>query len=459
MKILILGLGQYPKGSGVSSAVWFAKQGDQVRVTDVRKENELGQNVAQLRKWKNIEFVLGRHRKSDIRWADVVVRNPGVRQNSPLLMFARELGKPIESDISLCMKRCPCPVIGITGTRGKSTTSALTAEMLKNSGKTTWLGGNIKVSPLTFLEKVKSKDVVVLELSSWLVESIGEQGLSPHIACITNIMRDHLNTYENMEAYVESKSQIFRHQTPQDVLVLNVEDLYTKRFTAEVPSNVQLASFTKKRNSYVEKDVLTLHGKSVCKIGDVKLQGEHNLKNALLAVLIASSAGATISGMRKAIKSFAGLPDRLELVCEQKGVQYVNDTTATTPDATIEALKTISKKCGKIHLLFGGADKELEFDGIATWMKSFTRTAKNKKYANTICISVFDGTAFPKIEHAFQKNKLPFQLVTSMNEAISYHEEHAKKGDVILLSPGCASFGMFQNEFDRGKQFKKRARR
>ncbi|MCR4279042.1 MAG: UDP-N-acetylmuramoyl-L-alanine--D-glutamate ligase [bacterium] len=452
MKILILGLGQYPKGSGVSSARWFAKQGHDVRVTDLKKEKDLGSNVSQLRKFKNVDFVLGRHLKSDIRWADMIVRNPGIRQNSPLLVLARQLGKPIESDISLFMERCPCPVIGITGTRGKSTTSALTAEMLSASKKRTWLGGNIKVSPLTFLAKVKANDVVVLELSSWLVESIGELGISPHIACITNIMRDHLNAYENMEAYVESKAQIFRHQQPDDLLILNADDPYTKRFISEAPSVTRVSSLAKNGDARITNEYFMIGETKVCKVGDIKLKGEHNLKNALTSALIAKSAGATIVGIRKALKSFSGLPDRLELVSKKRGFQYINDTTATTPDATIAALKTVEQSKGTIHLLFGGADKELEFEAIAKEIKKMKRTKK-------ICITVFDGTAFSKVETSFKKQKISFQLVTSMKEAVTYHESHGEKGDTILLSPGCASFGLFKNEFDRGEQFKKRARR
>jgi len=437
MKVLIFGLGQYPQGSGVSAAVYFAEKGEDVRVTDLRSEKELGANVRRLKKFKNVEFVLGKHRKSDIRWADIIIRNPGVRQHSVWMTLARQFEKRIESDVSLFMEACPCPVVGITGTRGKSTTSALTAEMLKASGKKTWLGGNIKVSPLTFIDNVRADHVVVLELSSWLVETLGERGMSPQIACITNIMRDHLNAYENMEAYVEAKAQIFRHQRPDDILVLNADDSYTKQFQKEAPSTGKTFSLKKKADS-----------DRLIAVKDLRLLGEHNLANARAAAVIARSAGATLAGIRKAVKSFAGLPDRLEVIAEKKGILFINDTTATTPDATMAAVRAISQDRKTIHLIFGGADKELEFDDVASLLKK-------KK----ICISVFDGTAFSKIEKAFKKANASFQSVSSMKESVTYHRKHAKKGDVILLSPGCASFGMFRNEFERGDQFKKVVRK
>ncbi len=438
MKILILGLGRYPKGSGISAALWYARQKDmQVRVTDMRSKEDLAANVKRLKTFKNVDFVLGKHRKSDIKWADVIVRNPGVRNDSDLLVYARKLGKQIVNDISIFMAQCPAKVVGITGTRGKSTTSTLAAEMLTASGKKTWLGGNITVSPLTFLKKIKKDDVVVLELSSWLVETLGERGISPHIACITNIMRDHLNAYENMDAYVEAKAQIFRHQSPSDVLILNADDPYTSQFKKEAPSMVKAFSATKK------SDASGLIAKK-----DLKIAGEHNYRNALAAALVAKEAGATKSGIKKALKSFKGLENRQEIIREAKGIRYVNDTTATTPDATKAAIEAFWKKGTTIHLLFGGADKELEFD-------DFAKLLKRKQ----VCVTVFDGTAFAKIEKSFKKAKLPFQLVNSMKEAMAYHRDHAEKGDTILLSPGCASFGLFKNEFDRGDQFKKEAHR
>lgn len=452
MKILILGLGQYPKGSGVSAAAWFAGRGDRVRVTDMRPEQDIAANVRRLKKYPHVTFVLGRHRKQDLRWADLIVRNPAVRFHSPWLAFARSLGTPIVSDVSLFMSRCPCPVVGVTGTRGKSTTTALIAEMMNASGTRAWLGGNIKVSPLTFLKTVRKDDVAVLELSSWLVETIGERGMSPKIACITNIMRDHLNAYGSMEEYVEAKAQIFRHQGPEDVLILNADDPWTPQFLSETPSHAKTFSIRKKADAYLSKTGdLIVEGARILNRKDIRLLGEHNVKNALAAALTAASAGATSAGIRRALKSFRGLPDRLETIAVKNGIRYINDTTATTPDATLAAFAAFAGAKGTIHVLFGGADKELEFDELARAIKKMRRPR--------VCVTVFPGTACEKIEAAFRDAGVPFQPVSSMREAVQFHQSHAAASDIILLSPGCASFGMFKNEFDRGEMFRKIAGR
>ncbi|HWR00064.1 MAG TPA: Mur ligase family protein, partial [Candidatus Methylomirabilis sp.] len=201
-RVLILGLGQYPKGSGVSAALLFARLGARVTVTDLKTRKELTANVKRLSRYKNVRFVLGRHRLEDVRRAEIVVANPRVRPSSKELALAQRLGVPVTSDVALFLERCPAPVIAVTGTRGKSTTSSLIASIMSGAGKTAWLGGNILVSPLTFLSKVKPRHVVILELSSWQCESLGSSK-APHIAVVTNLMRDHLNTYEGMDDYAE----------------------------------------------------------------------------------------------------------------------------------------------------------------------------------------------------------------------------------------------------------------
>lgn len=426
MKVLILGLGQYPKGSGIAAALFYARKGDEVRVTDKKTEKDIATNVKQLKKFPNVTFVLGEHRAEDVKWADVIVRNPRVRPSSSEMQLASKLGKKIESDISLFLERCPCPVIGITGTRGKSTTTSLIAEMLKATGKRVWIGGNILVSPLTFLSHVKKADLVVLELSSWQLEVMGQHGVSPHLAVITNIMRDHLDTYENAEAYAEAKAQIFRHQTPEDVVFLPADKAFNE-YAKEAPGSVVRVG---------------------TKVGvTMKLLGEHNERNAAFAVAVARAMGVKMPAIKRVLKSFNGLPNRLETIATIRGVRYVNDTTATTPDGTIAALRALAPLSKQIHLIAGGADKMLEFDEVAAVIK--------KTKAD---ITLFEGTAFEKFAAALKKKRVPFQKVSSMKDAVAYHREHAIKGDTILLSPGCASFGLFKNEFDRGEQFVKIAK-
>lgn len=427
-KVLILGLGQYAKGSGISAAVFLAQQGAILRVTDQKTENDLKANVTRLKRFKNIKFILGKHRDEDIRWADVIVRNPRVRPSSKEMILASKLGKPIESDITLFLEKCPCTVIGVTGTRGKSTTSTLIFEMLRTSGKRVWLGGNILVSPLTFLKNVKPADIVVLELSSWQLETTGAAGISPHIAVVTNLMRDHLNSYEGMEDYAEAKAQIFRHQKPDDVLIVNSEDPYCRVFADQAPGKVIRFS---KRKSPIKKS-------------DVKIPGEHNFMNASAAALAAMSSGASMAAIKKTLRSFNGLPHRQEIVATKNKVIYVNDTTATTPDGAIAAIKTFYNKGHTIHMIVGGADKELEFDELARVIKRYRVDA-----------AVLTGSAHAKLSKSLKKAKIKYRDVSSLKEAVVYLSGKASPEDAIILSPACASFGQFKNEFERGDQFNK----
>jgi UDP-N-acetylmuramoylalanine--D-glutamate ligase len=433
MKVLILGLGQYPNGSGISAAVYFAKQGHDVCVTDQKTAKELAANVKTLKKFKNVRFTLGKHDLKDIRWADLIVRNPRVRKDSPEMKLAAKLGKPMESDLSIFFKACPCPIVGITGTRGKSTTTTMIHEILWASKKwrEVWLGGNILVSPLTFLKSVNMKDLVVLEMSSFQLEATGEAGASPQVAVWTNLMRDHLNAYPSMEEYAEAKAQIFRNQTQDDVVFM--------------PATKDFDEYAKEAPSHV---IRVKQGKFKLKIG-----GEHNQMNASFAAAVAETLGVKKSAIKKTLEAFKGLPYRQEIVANKNGVTFVNDTTATTPDGTMAALVTYGFPKSKgypdpnanyVHLIFGGADKELEFDEVAKLL------AKRKDVA----IYLLPGTAEGKILKAFKKaNVKTFMKVKDLKEAFKNIKPFASKNDVVLLSPGCASFGMFKNEFDRGEQF------
>lgn len=441
MHVLILGLGQYPHGSGVEAAVFFAKQGCNVLVTDLKTESQLEQNVRRLRKYPNVRFVLGKHRVSDLADCSMVIRNPRVPSHSPILIEARKRGIPIESDLTIFLKSCPCHVVGVTGTRGKSTTSALIAHIIQGSGRRAWLGGNILVSPLSFFSKVKPDDIVVLELSSWQLEALGEQGLSPSIAVWTNLMRDHLNTYSGMKAYAAAKSHIFLHQTSSDIVFLPA----TKEFDAYArlaPGRVGRIGGERSREKQIV-DGVTL-----------KLVGRHNDVNAQYAVAVALELGISVRDIKRGLKTFAGLPDRLELIAIVRGLRCINDTTATTPDATIAAVESLleqfrsEKEVHTIHLIFGGADKELEFGEIARHVSR-----------SRVQVYLLPGTAHDAIVRAFRRARVVWQDVGDLQEAVEEGLHAAKKGDCLLLSPGCASFGLFANEFERGSVFRRLIKR
>ncbi len=434
MNVLILGLGQYPQGSGIAAALFFAKQGHEVCVTDLKTAKELKENVKTLKKFKNVRFVLGKHDLKDVRWADLIVRNPRIRKDSPEMKEAAKLGKPVESDLSLFFKSCPCPIVGVTGTRGKSTTAKMIHEILWYSKKwrEVWLGGNILVSPLMFLHQVTVKDLVVLEMSSFQLEATGEAGVSPQVAVWTNLFRDHLNAYPSMAEYAEAKAQIFRHQQANDLVFFpNTPDF--NQYAKEAPGSMVRVKPAK------------------IKLG---VAGAHNQMNASFAAAVATKLGVKSSVIKKILEAFKGLENRQEIIAKKGGITFVNDTTATTPDATMAALNVYGfpkskgwkdPKANYVQLIFGGADKELEFDEIALHL------GKRKDVA----VYVLPGTAKAKIDKAFKREKVCAMDVKDLKDAFKNIREYAQRGDVVLLSPGCASFGMFKNEFDRGEQFKK----
>ncbi len=448
--IVICGLGQYPQGSGIAAALYFAKKKDNVLVSDFYYTPAMDKNVARLKKFKNVRFLFNTHPLEEISLADLVIRHQRMRKNEPEMIEAEKRNIPVETAESLFMKLCPCPVIGITGTRGKSTTTTLVAKMLEASRKHVWLGGNILVSPLMFLDKVQKKDLVVLELSSFQLEGTGAAGISPHIACWTNLMRDHLNAYPSMVEYAEAKAQILRHQTGNDVVVLNGDDKITSAKIKTAPGRVLVftAKKSKRSDAWLTEDALMIKSGEkeveLIKKSKLRIHGEHNYANMLAAALTAQSAGASLVGMRKALVAFKGLEHRQEIVAVKKGVTYINDTTATTPDGAIAALRAFSAKNRTIRLIIGGADKELEFADFAKELKR-----------SNVDVVVLPGTAYAKLTGALHAERVAFEDVLTLREAVHLLKKRAKPGDVLLLSPACASFGLFQNEFDRGEQFKK----
>ncbi len=425
MNVLILGLGQYPKGSGVSAALHFAKAGDDVLATDLKTRDQLKENVKQLSEYKNVKFRLGKHEAKDVDWADLIVRGPSVRSDSKEMKLARKLGKAVTSDLALFMESCPCPIVGVTGTRGKSTTTSMIYEILSFSKKwrKVWLGGNILVSPLTFLSQVKKNDIVVLEMSSFQLEGTGDAGISPQYAVWTNLMRDHLNAYPSMNEYAEAKAQIFRHQDADDFVFFPADKSFDE-YAKEAAGNV----------------VRVKQGKF-----NLAVPGEHNQMNASFAAAMASKLGVPASKIKIALKSFKGLSNRIETIAVKGALTFINDTTATTPDGTLAALKSFKPSKHSIHLIFGGADKELDFVEIAAYLKR----------RKDVGVYLLAGTAHQKIETAFKKADICYLDVQDLEQVFNELKLWTEKGDIVLLSPGCTSFGLFKNEFDRGEQFKK----
>lgn len=422
-KVLVMGLGLLGGGAGV--AKFFAKEGAQVTVTDLKDKKELETSLKELNNFP-IRYVLGKHEVKDFKTHDLVIRNPAVPLDSPFLAIAKKAGVLIEMESGIFFQLCPSKnIIGVTGTKGKTTTTLLIGEMLKRANYKVVVGGNLRISTLELLEKVGDQTWVVLELSSWQLEGLITHRISPHVAVITNIMPDHLNRYHSFAEYIWAKKIIFRFQKKDDIFVLSKDQEITKNLAREAKS--QVVFFSQK----------TLP-QSLQKM--IKLPGIHNLLNVSCAYVVSKALGVSDDVIFKSVKNFSGVPDRLENVRELEGITFVNDTTATTPEATIAALSSFKNP---VVLLCGGSDKNLNFSQLGKIV--------NKK-AKTVLL--LEGSATDKIEKEVDKKKIAGRFA-NLKEAIWAAKERAVKGDVVLLSPSAASFGMFENEFDRGEQFRR----
>ena len=402
-KVTIMGLGLL--GGGVGVAKFFCKQGAEVLVTDLKTKRQLKESVDKL-KGLSIEFVLGKHRKEDFINTDLVIKNPGVPADSPYLKIAKKHKIPIKTDVSIFFDLCQAPIIGITGTKGKSTTATLIYLLLKKKYNKTFLAGNIGISPLEILSKITEKSKVILELSSFELEDLKQ---SPHIAVITTLFPDHLNRYKNFREYIEAKKPIFKYQRKNDILILNYDNPEVKKLASEAPSKVLFF-----RNSCISD-----------------------------ALAVAKLFKISKKDIKKVLSNFKGVPNRQELIAAKKGVKYVNDTTATTPQSVILAINTFKKRFpnSRIILIAGGLDKNLNYKNLAEEIKR-----------NVSSLILLPGTASNKIKRELGSFKINW--ARSMKKAVKKAVSLAQKGDIILLSPGAASFNLFKNEFDRGEQFK-----
>ncbi len=446
-KVLVMGLGLH--GGGVSLSRWLVKKGAKVMITDLKTKKELKKSLDKLKNLP-IKFILGEHRKQDFQDQDLIIQNPGVPRESEFLKIAQKNNIPIFNEASVFFDLVKSDkIIAITGTRGKSTTTMLIYRILKEKDKDIVFGGNIRIKTMfDIIDKVKSK--VVLELSSWHLEGLEKIRKSPHIAIVTNIMPDHLNRYKDLNDYISAKKNIYLFQKKNDFSIFNKDNEHTRQMGKETPSKrfwVSLKYFPDENGSYLKNNKIffRFNGKEqkVLDLKDIKIPGEHNIYNVLNAITVAMILKTGVLKIRKAVKNFKGLPDRIEFVKEKKGVKYYNDTTATTPDATIVALKTLGKD-RNIVLIAGGSDKNLNFGDLSEEIKKYVKF-----------VFLFPGKASDKLKKELLKKEISFQTVKNMQESLKKVQKKVQRGDIVLLSPASASFGLFENEFARGEEFKK----
>ncbi len=470
-KALIMGLGLH--GGGVESARYLIQAGADVTVTDLQDEKTLSNSLKELAGLP-IRYVLGRHDREDFKNADIVVKNPGVKPDSPYLQSA----KRIETDISIFLAHSPARLFAVTGSKGKSgTASALHwgLNFARKNGKNplpgkAYLGGNITVSPLRFLDDLTKDDDAVLELSSWQLGDLrgrqidkggGKQALlKPRTAVLTAIMSDHLNWYKSidpvnpMKAYIADKKIIYEGQTNDD-LTIAADDAWGREFLAETRGRTMRYADHQLEDGVAggwidgrtgEGFIRFASGEAICLVPEkVLTPGYHQKKNLLAAALALFDLGIESEIIREAMGSFPGIEHRLEFFHEKDGIRFYNDTAATIPEAAAAALEAFDSP---VVLVTGGTDKDLDFSPLA--MKAQKAKA----------VILLDGTGSDKLKPLLGKEGISYKgPFNTMEAAVKAALESARSGEIVLLSPGCASFGMFQNEFDRGRQWKEAVKR
>jgi UDP-N-acetylmuramoylalanine--D-glutamate ligase len=431
-KITVMGLGLL--GRGLGDVEFLARCGAELIVTDMKTTEQLASSVAMLSKYPNITFVLGEHRLEDFRDRDMVIKAAGIPHDSIYIAEALKHKIPVRMSTALFASLAPITIVGVTGTRGKTTVTMMLYETLKrayaDTNTTVYLGGNVRgVATLPLLEKVKSGDMAVLELDSWQLQGFHDLGISPQVAVFTTFYPDHLNYYKNdLEHYFSDKAGIFERQTPEDILVLGeqVATVMPAKFKKMIPAHVTTAS-----------------EKSLPKKWQLKIPGEHNRYNAGVAFATLTAMGIDEEVIQQSLESFGGVEGRLQHIGEHAGVAIYNDNNSTTPDATIVALKALGKPSEKtIVLIMGGADKGIDMDGLLKLLPEYCKK-----------VIVLPGTGTDRIKDQLERCGAPIAFVESLNDAVTTAFAVAEPGDTLLFSPAFASFGLFKNEYDRCDQF------
>jgi len=436
-RVLVVGLGK----SGVASALFLKKHGARVTVSDAKPEDQLRSEIPLLLD-HGITVETGGHGDRTFRGQDLIVVSPGVPVDAPHLVQARALGEPVIGEIELAAQFLPGPIVAITGSNGKTTTTTLVGEILGAGGLPTVVGGNIGTPAISLVERATANTWAVLEVSSFQLETV--QTFRPRIAVILNITPDHLDRHRTFEAYAGAKARIFENQQSNDFAVLNEDDPACVNLAKRV--NAQLFWFSRQKE--VQRGAWLSGGRilfrdaarqqEIMLVADIPLKGAHNVENALAGVCVGMLVGSSPERIREAIRNFKAVEHRLEFVARIRNVDYYNDSKATNVDATIKALESFP---ANIHLILGGKDKGSDYSVLNDLLR------KRVKRVYTI------GAAAPKIESQIKEAADIFHAET-LEKAIRRAAQDAKPNDIVLLAPACASFDQFDSYEHRGKVFK-----
>ncbi len=451
-KVTVMGIGLH--GGAVDLILYLAKKGAKITATDLKTKEQLEKSLEKLKEVPDLKLVLGEHRAEDFTEADLVVKNPTVPWDNHYIELALQAGVPVEMDSSLFFRLCQSEnIIGVTGSKGKTTTATLICRLLEKAGKNPVAVGIGQEPVMSKLNQIKKATPVVFELSSWRLSALERAKVSPKVAVITNIYPDHLNYYSSMEDYIEDKKAIFSHQKPSDFLVVNANQEIAQEFANSAKGKGEVF-YAAKQKVDLEKAVYLEKGKlkanwqgeenEIMAISEIALQGEHNLSNLMLAAAAALIMGVKPVDIREVLSQPLAIAHRNEKVAEIEGVEFYNDTSATVPEAACASISGFSKS---INLIAGGANKNLDLKPLAE------KIAIEDKVRRVFLLA---GEATAELESLIEKlggKEKVKGIYYSMEEAVTAASDQARRGEIVLLSPGCASFGLFENEFDRGEKF------
>ena len=392
---------------------------------------------------EGVKLVLGEDYLDDLTGFDVIFKTPSMRIDTPALLKASEYGTYITSEMEEFIKYCPAKIFGVTGSDGKTTTTTIIYNILKQEGYKTWVGGNIGTPLFANIEEITVDDKVVLELSSFQLMTMT---VSTDIAVVTNLSPNHLDIHKDIEEYIDAKRNIFKYQSKAGILILNKDNPLTYELTKEAKGSVKYFSLKEKLKdgAYFQNDNLFIRNKLVCSLGEIKIKGMHNVANMLTA-FCATEDEVSIESMREVATTFMGVAHRGEFVREVDGVKYYNDSIASSPTRTIASIKAFEKP---VILIAGGYDKQIPFEPLA-----------QEGYSNIKTLILVGDTKY-KIKEVFEqvmkekKIYLEIILAENLNQAIRKAKEVAVVGDIVTLSPACASFDMFENFEVRGNKYK-----
>jgi UDP-N-acetylmuramoylalanine--D-glutamate ligase len=435
-KVLVIGLAR----TGVATSLFCARHEAIVTAVDTRPESELAEAAAKLRA-RNISLQLGGYTEKILDGQDLVIPSPGVPADSAILKAARAHNIPVWSEIELADRFLNGRLVGITGSNGKTTTTSLIEHILKNSGFSTLLAGNIGTPLVDVVEQTTDQTITVAELSSFQLELI--ETFRSNIGVYLNLTPDHLDRHGSLEAYAAAKARIFEKQTAADFAILNADDPAS---TPYAPTKPKVFWFSRKQRvaqgAFLRgEEILFRHDgeeEVILKQSEIPLPGAHNLENVLAAVVATRLAGAQSKDIAKAIRSFAGVEHRLEFVAEHNGVRYYNDSKATNVDATLKALDAFP---GHILIILGGKDKGSDY------------TVLQQPLREKAILALLIGAAAQKIESQIV-GSVAIERAGTLQRAVEVASRTAHRGDIVLLAPACASFDQFENYEHRGRVFK-----